>query len=462
MYLSHTRAADTARGSAVPATSASATAAPTGTRTGAASRVPATVVALGMVSLVTDASAEMVTAILPVYLMYGLGIGYLQLGALDGLYTGATALFRLAGGYAADRLGRPKAVATCGYGISALTKLGFPLVGASTGGIGLLLAADRTGKGIRTAPRDTLITLAAPEAQLGRAFGVHRAMDTVGALLGPLLAFAVLLAVPGDFDTAFLVSFCLAAAGVMMLMLYVGPDRPGGTYDLHAPARPAVGATHDTTARDARVRGLRECLTSLRDGANRRVVLAAALLGLTTVGDMFFYVALQQRMELSPRLLPLLPVGTALVFMTAAIPLGRTADRIGRWRLFLLGHVLLLCGYLLVAAAPSAWPGASARPGAATVTAAVVLALHGLFYAATDGVLMAHIGPTVPARVRTTGLAVVQTAQALARAGGAAAFGATAALCGLGTAFGVFACALLLALVGAAALHAPSTPARSR
>ncbi|MFI7317116.1 MFS transporter [Streptomyces venezuelae] len=439
--------------------------------------MPATVLALGMVSLLTDASAEMVTAILPVYLMYGLGIGYLQLGALDALYTGATSLFRLAGGYAADRLGRPKAVAACGYGISAATKLGLPLVGASTGGIGLLLAADRTGKGIRTAPRDTLITLATPETQLGRAFGVHRAMDTVGALLGPLLAFAVLLAVPGDFDTAFLVSFCLAAVGVLMLVLYVGPDRPGcrdrskgrdrpgGPYDLEAPTRSLGAATQGTSAcdvhgvgdaRGARVRGLRECLTSLRDSASRRVVLAAALLGLTTVGDMFFYVALQQRMELSPRLLPLLPVGTALVFMTAAIPLGRTADRIGRWRLFLLGHVLLLCGYLLVAGAPSVWPHG------ATVAAATVLALHGLFYAATDGVLMAYIGPTVPVRVRTSGLAVVQTAQALARAGGAAAFGATAALCGLGTAFGVFACALLLALAGAAVLHAPRTSPGSR
>ncbi|MEU6819367.1 MFS transporter [Streptomyces atriruber] len=375
----------------------------------------------------TDASAEMVTAVLPAYLMYGLGVGYLQLGALDGLYTGATALFRLGGGYAADRGGRPKAVATCGYGISAVTKLGFLLVGASAGGVGLLLAADRTGKGIRTAPRDTLITLAAPEAQLGRAFGVHRAMDTAGAMLGPLLAFAVLLAVPGDFGTAFVVSFCLAVAGVLMLVFFVRPDR--------------------VPAARSRVRGLRECLASLSAGGTRRVVVAAALLGLTTVGDMFFFVAVQQRLELSPRLLPLLPVGTALVFMTAAVPLGRAADRIGRWRLFLLGHVLLLCGYLLVAAAPAGWSGLP--------SAAVLLGLHGLFYAATDGVLMAHVGPTIPARVRTTGLAVVQTAQALTRAGGAVAFGAAAAFAGLGTAFTAFALALLLALLGAAALHTP-------
>ncbi|KUF16768.1 MFS transporter [Streptomyces silvensis] len=452
MYLSHTRTADAAhRIGNSPGPRAGA-----GGRAGA--RVPATVVTLGLVSLVTDASAEMVTAILPVYLMYGLGIGYLQLGALDGLYTGATVLFRLAGGYAADRLGRPKTVATCGYGISAATKLGLPLIGASAGSVGLLLAADRTGKGIRTAPRDTLITLAAPEAHLGRAFGVHRALDTLGAMLGPLLAFAVLLALPGDYDAVFLVSFCLAAAGVVLLAFFVRADRPECPYDLCGPhgggrgGVPTAGGGAAARSRGAavaraRVRGLRACLAPLWIPGNRRTVLAAALLGLTTVGDMFFYVALQQRMDLSSRLLPLLPVGTALVFMSAAVPLGRVADRVGRWRLFLLGHLLLLCGYLLVAGAPRSWPGAA--------TAAVVLTLHGLFYAASDGVLMAHIGPAIPARVRTTGLAVVQTAQALARSGGAVAFGAAAALGGLGTAFGGFALALLLALLAASALRSP-------
>ncbi|WP_037336935.1 MFS transporter, partial [Amycolatopsis sp. MJM2582] len=81
--------------------------------------VPGTVIGLGVVSLITDLSAEMVTAVLPLYLVYGLGVGFLQLGAIDGLYTGATALLRLAGGYLADRLGRPKAVALVGYGLSA-------------------------------------------------------------------------------------------------------------------------------------------------------------------------------------------------------------------------------------------------------------------------------------------------------------------------------------------------------
>ncbi|MCI3934308.1 MFS transporter [Streptomyces sp. AN091965] len=410
MYLAQTRAADGARPRADPPRSR-----------GARARVPPTVVALGAVSLVTDASAEMVTAVLPLYLMYGIGVGYLQLGALDGLYTGATALLRLGGGYAADRLGRPKAVAAVGYGLSALTKLGLPWVGTSAGSVGLLLAADRTGKGLRTAPRDALITGATPEEHLGRAFGAHRAMDAAGALLGPLFAFAVLLAVPGDYDAVFVVSFFLAVAGVVLLGVCVRPDR--------VPSAPG------------RTRVTRACLTALGARDVRGVVLTSGLLGLATAGDMFLYVALQQRTDLPARVLPLLPVATALVFTVAAAPLGRLADRVGRWRLFLAGHGVLLVAYACVAAAP-----------AAVATAVVVLALYGLFYAATDGVLIAHVGPRLPVRARTTGLAVVQTSQALARASGAVAFGAVAATAGLAPAFAAFAVALLVVVAVAAAL----------
>ncbi|MEU6315489.1 MFS transporter [Streptomyces sp. NPDC047014] len=420
MYLSQARATDPSRDTAAEA----APTAPATRGDTARARVPGTVLALGLVSLVTDASAEMVTAILPMYLMYGLGVGYLQLGALDSLHTGATALFRIGGGYAADRFGHSKTVATAGYALSALTKLALPAVGTAPA-VGALVTVDRIGKGIRTAPRDALITAAVPAPDLGRAFGIHRAMDTCGALLGPLIAFAVLLAVPGGYDTAFLVSFCLAAAGVVVIVAFVRRD-----------PRP--------TARE-RALGLRARLGSLRTPAIRRCTLAAALLGLLTVGDMSFYVGLQRQLDVPAGTLPLLPIGTALVFMTAAVPVGVLADRIGRWPLFLCGHVAAFGAYLFLWLVPfTGW--------AAT---ALVLVLYGLFYAATDGVLMAHIAPLLPQPARTTGLAVVQTAQSLARAGGALAFGATAAFGGLGTAFAAFGCLSLAALAGARLIHRP-------
>ncbi|MEU9112844.1 MFS transporter, partial [Streptomyces sp. NPDC048483] len=143
-------------------------------------RVGGPVLALGAVSLVTDISSEMVTAVLPLYFVLQLGLSPLQFGFLDGLYNGVTALVRLLGGHAADRGGRHKLVAGAGYALSALSRLGLLLAGGGTAGIGASLAADRIGKGVRTAPRDALISLSAPPDALGRAFGTaHRPLRRV-------------------------------------------------------------------------------------------------------------------------------------------------------------------------------------------------------------------------------------------------------------------------------------------
>ncbi|WP_406211423.1 MFS transporter [Kitasatospora sp. NBC_01560] len=360
--------------------------------TGAGRRVPGTVVALGAVSLVTDVSSEMVTAVLPLYLVLGLGLSPLQFGFLDGLFNGATALVRLLGGRLADRGGgRHRTVAGAGYLLSALSRLGLLLAGGAAGGIAAALAADRLGKGVRTAPRDALISLSAPPEALGRAFGVHRAMDTTGALLGPLVAFAVLWATADAYDAVFVVSFAVGLLGVLLLILFV----PSGA------AVPAV------VPKPARRRS-----RALADPVFRRVVTAAALLGAATVGDSFLYLLLQRGLDLPALLFPLLPLGAAACYLLLAVPAGRIADRTGRRTPFLCGHGALLAAYLTLVAPPG-WP-----------TAVLVLALLGVFYAATDGVLMALAGPVLPVDGRAGGLAVLQTGQALARLVGAAGFGA--------------------------------------
>ncbi|WP_433044231.1 MFS transporter [Dactylosporangium sp. CS-033363] len=210
------------------------------------SRIAVTVLALGTVSLITDISSEMVTAILPLYLMLGLHLGPLGYGVVDGLYTGATALLRVAGGYLADRIRRRKVVALAGYGISAVAKLGLLAAGSSVPLLSGVIVADRAGKGLRTAPRDALITLSTPPDRLGRAFGVHRAMDSVGAFLGPLAAVAVLGASAQSFDAVFVTSFCVAALGVFVLATFV-PDHRGPAWlaptpsDGQSPPREAQG-----------------------------------------------------------------------------------------------------------------------------------------------------------------------------------------------------------------------------
>src|SRR5215210_3309245 len=190
-------------------------------RAPATPRAGRTVVLLGVTSLITDVSAEMVATVLPLYLVAIGGFTPLAYGVIDGLYQGATALVGLASGFVGDALRRHKAVAVAGYGLSAVSKLLLAIAGTAVSAVGAIVLLDRVGKGIRTAPRDAMISLATPERELGAAFGVHRAMDTTGALV----AFGLLALAPLAFDSVFLVSFCLAAIGVGILVLFVDPKR---------------------------------------------------------------------------------------------------------------------------------------------------------------------------------------------------------------------------------------------
>ncbi|WP_432889687.1 MFS transporter [Kribbella sp. CA-245084] len=379
-------------------------------------RVPGNVVALGIVSLVTDVSAEMVTAILPLYLVFGLGLNPLQFGLLDGLYAGATAVLRLVGGHVADRWRRLKTVAGIGYALSAISKLGFLAAGSTVPAIGAVLAIDRAGKGIRTAPRDALISLSGPPETMGRSFGVHRALDTVGAFLGPLVATAVLWASLNDYNSVFVTSFCLAACAVILLTTFVRDRTP--------PPSPAPTQLP--------VFGL------LRDRDFRRCCFWAAALGLFTITDSFVYLAVQRRWDITTSLFPLLPLGTAGTFLLLAVPLGRLGDRIGRWKVFLAGHLTLVLALLLICGPTGAWW--------------LVLALHGTFYAATDGVLPAAVGPLLPEHLRASGLAVLQTGQALARMAAAVTVGLLWTLWDLRPAILAITLALLTVTIAAAIL----------
>ncbi|MFE0188026.1 MFS transporter [Streptomyces sp. NPDC058989] len=345
------------------------------------------VLALGAVSLLTDISSEMVTAVLPLYFVLTLQLSPAAYGVMDGLYTGATALLRVAGGYVADRFRRRKSVAAVGYGVSALAKLGLMAAGTSMPALGAVIVADRSGKGLRTAPRDALITLSVPEPLLGRAFGVHRAMDSMGAFAGPLVALGVLslvgTATSAAFDAMFLTSFCIAAAGLLALMVFARDHR-----DTRPPAHPVTFRA---------VGGL------LSGAPVRRLLCAAGLLGLATVGDGFVFLILMQRQSFSAGWFPLFAVGTNLVYLLLAVPIGALADRYGRRATLLTGYAALLIVYGLLS---------SPLPGIPLTV--LVLCFYGAFYAATDGVLMALAGPVFPHDLRTSGLACVQTVQALA------------------------------------------------
>jgi MFS family permease len=300
-------------------------------------------------------------------------------------------LLRLAGGYLADRIRRRKAVAGTGYALSAIAKLGLLLAGSSTAAIGAAVTVDRAGKGLRTAPRDALISLSTEPGRLGRAFGVHRAMDSIGAFLGPLAALGVLAVAGQRYDAVFVSSFCVAAFGVVVLVLFV-QDRRGEAPAVAVP----LGIARDLLQR----KGV------------RKLVAVAALLGLTTVGDGFVYLLLQRREQLSIGWFPLLAVGTSLAYLVLAAPLGVLADRLGRLPVVLSGYAALVLVYL----------GLLGPVGGPPLIIGV-LALYGFFYAATDGVLMALAAPLLPEQSRATGIALIQTGQAVALLGSSVAFG---------------------------------------
>ena len=379
-------------------------------------RVGGTVFALGTVSLLTDISSEMVAAVLPIYLTVALGLSPLAFGVIDGVYQGATVFLRLAGGYVSDRVGRPKAVCQVGYGLSAVTKLGLIAAGGQVGPLTVVVALDRGGKGIRTAPRDALIAGSVHPSILGRAFGVHRAMDTAGAMAGPLLAFGLLLMLPGDYNSLFLTSFVIAVLGCLVLWAFV---------------REPVAKQGQRTGR------MRDVLQLLRQPAFGRLALASGGLALFSVSDGFLYLGLRDLGAVRIAYFPLLFLGTAAVYLALAIPLGRLADRFGRTKVLIGGHVALLGSYLVLLAG-EALPDALVLAG--------VLALLGLYYAATDGVFAAVAAALSPPSVRGSGIAVVQTAVAGGRLLSAVLFGLLWTLFSQQLALVCFAVALLAVL----------------
>ncbi len=431
MYISLTRP-----------TAPSATASTSGARAPRGIRtVSSTVVTLGFVSLLTDISSESVAAVLPLYVTGMLGLSTIAFGLLDGLYQGVSALVRIAGGYTSDRVGQPKWVAFAGYAVAAAARVGL-LFASGFGALSMVLTADRIGKGLRTAPRDALIAAASAPDDRGRAFGVHRMLDNIGAAIGPLLAFVILWAIPDGYDVVFAVSLACALLGVLVLGVLV-PNLRTRAARVDAAGGPHPG-DHRSQYRAQRRADRRAAWASLRRGPFRRVLAAAGILGLVTIGDGFVYLALQGRNDFAAQWFPLLYVGTNVAFVALALPLGRLSDRVGRARVFVFGHLGLLAAYVVAVLAVDD-----------IVATVLCLLFLGAFYAATDGVLAALAAELTTDENRATGIAAAQTVVAVARFGSAALFGVLWFAVGRESALIVAAGVLVAAVAAAAVVLAP-------
>jgi MFS family permease len=375
---------------------------------------------LGVTSLLTDLSSEMVASVLPMYLVLHLNLSPLAFGTLDGLYNGVSAFTRWASGIVADRWRKHKEIAAVGYAISAACRLGLLAAGRAWGGLAVVVAADRLGKGIRTAPRDALISLSAPSTRLAQSFGVHRALDATGAMLGPIVAFALLALVPRGFDVVFVTSFCVALVGLSVLMLFV-ENTAGGNGSVASEV------------------SLHTALGLLRERDFRTVTIAASGLALVTISDAFLYLVLQERVGFTHGIFPLLYVGTSASYLLLAVPAGFLADRFGRWRVFLCGHGLLLALYV--------WLIVAGGNSASVVLAVVLL---GAYYATTDGVVVALASRFVPVTLRGSGIALLTTATSVSRLVASIAFGWIWTMSGRETAIIGFGAALAVAVTATA------------
>src|SRR6266542_2542161 len=265
-------------------------------------RVPANVWGLGVTSMLTDVSSEMVVSVLPAYLVMTIGLAPLALGVATGLHEGGPMLAAWIGGLIADRSGRRKLTAGFGYALSAVSRLGwFALPGRTVAPIAALIVSDRLGKAMRTAPRDAMISLSVPPRQLAMAFGVHRALDAAGAALGPMLAFAVLWQLPRRYDVIFFTSFVVSVLGVVALMLLVdeAPERRAASPGETRPLWP-------------------DAVAVFSDSSVRSVIVLAMAFGLVTISDAFIYLLLVQRAGAGPEWIPLLYTGTAVSFLALA------------------------------------------------------------------------------------------------------------------------------------------------
>src|SRR5687767_12607521 len=217
----------------------------TGARRSDSSRIPRPVWFLGWTSLFTDAATEIIYPLLPVYLARVLGAGAASLGIIEGVAEGINSILKVASGWLSDRRSRRRPLVIAGYSLSGAAR---PLIALTMTWSQVLIvrALDRTGKGIRGAPRDAMLARFATPSSRGRIFGFHRAMDHTGAIVGPLLATAFLYFMPGEYRTLFALTAIPGAIAVAMLFFVREPDTvaasvaPAAADPAVTPSRPAA------------------------------------------------------------------------------------------------------------------------------------------------------------------------------------------------------------------------------
>lgn len=369
----------------------------------------------GIVSLLTDVSSEMIYPVLPLFLANVLGVGAVTIGLIEGIAESTASILKVGSGYLSDRAGKRKPLMMIGYGASNLIK---PLLGLTTSWQQVLAIrfADRVGKGIRGAPRDALIADSTSMERRGKAFGFHRSLDTIGAVIGPVAAFAILAAFNEDYRFVFWLSAIPGVLSTLVLVLFLKEKRR-----------------------------LRSEVASLKLGfrdLGREFLVFSLIATLFTLGNSSdaFLVLRSQDLGLAVALVPLAYLTFNVTHAILATPLGSLSDRVDRRKVIIAGYLVFAVVYTGFAFIPVAW-GVWA-----------LFALYGAYYSLTEGVQRAFVADIVPSGLRGSAMGTFNalvgiTALPASIVGGALwQFISPSATFVYGAAFAVLA-ALLLAVV---------------
>ncbi|NLP09595.1 MFS transporter [bacterium] len=321
----------------------------------------------GLTSFLTDTSVKMIYSIMPMFLL-SIGASKTSLSLIEGIAESTASLLKTFSGFWSDRIGKNKPFMLIGYGLSALI---LPLYSLVVTPIHVLYLrfAERVGKGIRTAPRDSLVAASAMDGQSGKSFGLQKAMDNSGAIAGPLIAFALLTLLPGDFRTIFLIAGLPAFAGVFVILF-----------------------------------GIREAKKNKKELLNRfqfkdfpaKYYLFLTIVFLFTLGNSTDALLMVKAHDVGVRVafIPLVYLITSLVSVLLAVPLGSLADKIGKEK-------VLIAGYLIYSAV---YYGFGVTHSATLITA--LFDLYGVYSAATDGIQKAFVSDLIDPNKKGTGLGI--------------------------------------------------------
>ncbi len=393
------------------------------------------VVWMGVVSFLNDLSSDMIFPFIPIFLTSVLGASLTFVGLVEGVADATASIFKIASGWISDKWQKRKRLVVIGYSLSALAKPFLAAAGVPWHVLGVRFM-DRVGKGTRESPRDALISFSTERSMLGRAFGFHRGMDTLGAAFGPLAAFAVLPLISGNYRTLFLLSFIASFFAVLILIFFVREVRADG-------ASPSAKALPRPVVTDIRV-NIRENSGEIRNESQRRRLAGLGLpfflfLGVATIASLgkaseAFLILKAWEVGVALTLIPILYFAFNVTFALLSTPFGALADRVGKRNTFTAGLLVFAAvyvGFAFGATPQSIW---------------FLFITYGLYAALTEGVGRAIVAGLVAPEVRATAFGVYNAATGLALLPASVVFGYLNQHFGSGVAFSYGAA---LALAGA-------------